>query len=39
VKPSTAVLGIHLEAVKETDFDIDDIDTTKCIAETKKEGY
>ena len=36
VKPSTAVLGIHLEAVKETDFDIDDIDTTKCIAETKK---
>lgn len=36
VKPSTAVLGLHLEAITETDFDIDVTDTTKCIAGTKK---
>jgi hypothetical protein len=36
VKPSTAVLGLHLEAINETDFDTDVTDTTKCIAGTKK---
>jgi hypothetical protein len=36
VKPSTSVLGIHLEAITEVEFSADDNDTKKCIADTRK---